>query len=194
MKNVVLLGAGFVALGLAGCGQMFGTSSPQRKPGLWEQTLQSDRTPKPLVSQWCFDAASDRQMPVLGRRTGRRGPMAAACKVSNSRSGADYVMDSHCSFGGASVTSHAVVSGDFTSRYTVTRTSTVTGSPEPGRNGLHKLTETWVFKGACPPDIPAGQVQMPNGDVVDMASLRFGRGGGGSGGGGGGGPGGGGGQ
>jgi len=176
MKNVVLLGAGLLALGLAGCGQLLGTSSPQRKPGLWEQTLQSDRTPTPMVSRWCFDAASSRQMPVLGRRPGaRRGPMAAACKVSNSKSGGAYVTESQCSFGGASMTSHSVVSGDFTSKYTVVRTVNVANSPEPSRNGAHKVTETWVFKGACPPDIGAGQVQLPSGDVVDMASLRFGR-------------------
>ncbi len=196
MKKVVLLGAGVLALGLGACDQLpfFKVTSPQRKAGLWEQTVQSDRTPKPIVSEWCFDAAADRQMPVLGRRQRRSGPMAAACsKMSMSKSGDSYVMDSQCSFGGATITNHGVVSGDYTTRYTVVRTINVVNSPDPSRNGEHKATETWVYKGACPPEIAAGQVQTPSGEVVDMASLRGGRGGGaGAGGGGGGGPGGGG--
>jgi hypothetical protein len=118
--------------------------------------------------------------------------MAAACKTSNSKSGDSYVMDSQCSFSGASMASHSVISGDFNSKYAVVRTVNVAGSSNPSRNGAHKMTETWVYKGACPPDIGPGEVQGPNGEVVPMASLR-GRGGGGGGpGGGGGGPGGGG--
>ncbi|HEY1427530.1 MAG TPA: DUF3617 family protein [Caulobacteraceae bacterium] len=196
MRNVILLGAGLVALGVAGCGRLGGVSSPQRKAGLWQQTMQSDRTPAPMVSKWCFDAASDRQMPVLGRRAGaRRGPMAGVCKVSATKSGDGYVTDSQCSFGGASLNSHSVVSGDFANKYTVVRTVNVANSQDPTRNGQHKITETWAYQGACPPDIGPGQVQTANGEVVDMASLRGGRGGGGGGGGpGGGGGGGGGGQ
>jgi hypothetical protein len=139
-----------------------------------------------VVSHWCFDAASDRQTPVLGRRQRRSGPMAAACKQSISKNGESYVTDSQCSFGGATMASHSVVSGDFASKYTVVRSINVNNSPDPARNGQHKATETWVFKGACPPEIGVGQVQLPNGDVVDMAALRGGRGGMGGGGGGGG--------
>jgi hypothetical protein len=187
MKKVVLLGAGVLTLGLGACDQLpfFKTSLPQRKPGLWEQTVQSDRTPAPMVSQWCFDAAANRQMPVLGRRQGRSSPLAAACKVTTSKSGDGYVMDSQCNFGGASIANHAVASGDFTSKYTIVRTVNVANAPDPSRNGAHNVNETWVFKGACPADIAPGQVKLPDGDVVDMASLRGGRGGMGGGGGGG---------
>jgi hypothetical protein len=185
MKNVVLLGVGVLALGLGGCDQLFKVSSPQRKPGLWQQTLQSDRMPTPIVTKWCFDAASDRQIPVFGRRQRRSGPMAAACsKMSTSKNGDSYVMDTQCSFGGATITNHSVISGDFTAKYTVVRTTNVTGSPDPTRNGDHKSSETWAYQGACPQEIAAGNVQLPNGDVVPMASLRGGRGGSGGGGGG----------
>jgi hypothetical protein len=188
MKNVVLLGVGLAALGLAGCDQLFKVSSPQRKPGLWEQTVQSDRTPAPLVSQWCFDAASDRRTPVLPKGPRRAG---ACSKFQVSKSGDAYVVDSVCSFGGGSgpsLTSHAVISGDFSAKYTIVSTVTVANASDPARNGEHKTTVTAVYKGACPPEIAAGQVQLPSGDIVDMASLRgFGRGGGGGGGPGGGG-------
>jgi len=198
MKKVVLLGAGVAMLGLGACDRLpfFKVSSPPRKPGLWQQTIQSDRTPTPLVAKWCFDAASDRQTPVLGRRRSRNAAMAAACKTSTAKNGDSYVIDAQCSFGGASMTNHTVVSGDYSSRYTVVRTSNVANASDPTRNGAHKATETWVYQGAaCPPEIGVGQVQLPTGDVVNMASLRGGlggRGGGGGPGGGGGGGGGGG--
>ena len=187
MKKVVLLGAGMLTLGLGACDKLpfFKVSSPQRKAGLWEQTVQSDRSPTPMVSHWCFDAASDRRTPVLPKGPRREG---SCSKFQVSKSGDGYVVDSVCGFGGPSgptLTSHAVISGDFTTKYTIASTVTVANASDPARNGEHKTTVTAVYKGACPPEIGAGQVQLPNGDVVDMASLRgFGRGGGGGGGGG----------
>jgi hypothetical protein len=147
------------------------------------------------MRKWCFDAASDRRQPVLPRGPRRAG---ACSKFNVAKNGDAYTVDSVCAFraGGTSIASHAVVSGDYSTRYTIQSSVNVTGSEDPARNGEHKGTVTWVYKGACPPEIAAGQVQLPNGDVVDMASLRGlrgGRGGGGGGpGGGGGGPGGGG--
>ena len=192
MKKAVLLGVGLVAMGLGGlggCSQLFKVASPQRKAGLWEETVQSDRSPTPMVTRWCFDEASDRRQPVLPRGPRRAG---ACSKFQVAKSGDAYTVDSLCSFGGPggpSITNHAVISGDYATRYTIQSTTTVANSPEPERNGEHKSTITAVYKGACPPEIQPGQVQLPSGDVVDMASLRGFRGG--RGGGGGGGPGGG---
>jgi hypothetical protein len=190
MKKLIALG--LVAVSLCGCDKLpflSGPASPQRKAGLWEQTLQTDRSPTPLVSEACYDEASDRRMPVLPHKPRRAG----ACeKFTVAKDGANYVIDSICSFGGAGgpkVTNHAVLSGDFNVKYTVVNAINVENSPDPTRNGAHKTTITAVYKGACPADIGPGQVKLPNGDVVDMAQLRRGLGGGagGSGGGGGGG-------
>ena len=195
MKKVVLLGAGMLVLGLGACDQLpfFKTASPQRKAGLWEETVQSERTPTPMVTKWCFDQASDRRTPVLPKGPRRAG---ACSKFSVAKNSDTYTVDSACSFGGASINNHAVISGDYTTHYSIVSTVDVANSPDPSRNGQHKTTVTAVYKGACPPEIGVGQVQLPNGDVVEQASLRGfgGRGGGGGGGGRGGGGGGGGGQ
>jgi hypothetical protein len=55
----------------------------------------------------------------------------------------------------------------------------------PARNGKHTITVTWVYKGECPPELQPGQVERPDGEVVEMASMRggFGSGRGGPGGG-----------
>src|SRR5580658_4988050 len=177
MKKLILFA--FAAVSLGACDKLpfFKVTSPQRKPGLWEQTLQTDRSPTPLVSEWCFDAASDRRTPVLPRGPRREG---ACSKFAVSKNGDTYVVDTVCGFGGIQLTSHAELTGDFTSHYTTTSTVTVSGAPDPARNGTHKTTLTAVYKGDCPADIPAGSVRLPNGDVIDMAQLRggFGRGGG----------------
>jgi hypothetical protein len=130
-----------------------------------------------LVSEACYDATSDLRSPVLPNQPKRAN---ACAKFSISRQGAGYVIDSDCSFMGASgphVTNHAVISGDFNSKYTVTNTANVQNSPNAARNGQHTSTMTAIYKGACPADIGPGQVKMPNGDVIDMAQLRRGIGG-----------------
>src|SRR5579871_861654 len=187
MRKVLLIGV--AAASLAGCDRLGlgGVQSPHRKPGLWEQTLQSDRSPTPIVTKWCFDAASDRLVPVLGRRQRRNRPMAAACaKMTVTKSGDSYVTDSQCSFGGATITNHQVITGDFNVKYSAVNTINVQGSSDPVRNGAHTITMTAVYKGDCPPELQPGQVERPDGEVVSMASMRggggFGRGGGGPGG------------
>jgi hypothetical protein len=184
MKTVIGIGltaATLTAMTLEGC-NMFGggVASPQRKAGLWEQTLQTEQSPTPIVTQLCFDAASDRRMPVLPRKPRRAG---ACTSFSESKSGDGYVVDSVCGFGGVKITNHAVLSGDFSSKYTVATTINVEGAPDAARNGQHKTTLTAVYKGECPPEIQPGQVKLPNGDVVEMAQLRRGGFGGGFGGG-----------
>ncbi|HVN01697.1 MAG TPA: DUF3617 family protein [Caulobacteraceae bacterium] len=179
MKRPVLLVLAAVSLG--GCDMIpgFGTpASPQRKPGLWEQTVTTERSPTPIVTQLCFDAASDRRLPVLPRKPRREG---ACQKWQVSKNGDTYVIDSDCGFGGVKLTNHAELTGDFTSHYTLASTITVQGSPDPARDGTHKTTMTAVYKGeSCDPaGLQPGQVKLPSGDVVDMAQLRGRLGGGG---------------
>jgi hypothetical protein len=187
MKQAILLGVAAVALG--GCNMIPGLgapSSPQRKPGLWEQTLQADGRPTPMVTQWCFDPASDRRSPALRKPPTRQGLCE---KFQTSKNGDAYVTDSVCGFGGVKLTTHSELTGDFTTHYTVVSTLDVSGSPDPARDGQHKTTLTAVYKGDCPADIGPGQVKLPDGTVEDMAALRqrgggFGGGRGGGGGGG----------
>ncbi len=184
MKKVIALG--LLAVSLGACDKLpflGGPESPHRKAGLWEQTMQSDQSATPLVSEACFDDASDRRMPVLPHKP-TPGGHRQCDKFDVSKDGATYVIDSVCGFVGAAgmkATLHAVISGDFSSKYTVTNTITVENASDPARNGVHKSTITATYKGDCPPDIGPGQVKLPDGEVVDMAQLRNGGGGGGGG-------------
>src|ERR1700735_1794028 len=112
-------------------------------------------------------------MPILPRKPppgGRR----QCDKFSVSKNGADYVIDSVCGFGAAApvkITLHALISGDFNSKYTVTNNITVEGAPDATRNGAHKSVITATYKGDCPADIGPGQVKLTTGEVGGMAQL-----------------------
>ena len=182
MKTVMLIGV--AAISLTACNRLpffSGVESPHRKPGLWEQTRQSERDPTPMVTKWCFDAASDRQFPVLGRRPrpagGQGGAFAAACKPAITvKNGDSYVTDVKCDIAGVARAIHSVTSGDFDAKYTTTTTINTQGDPEPSRNGQRTMTTTSVYKGACPPELSPGQMEGPDGQVIDMAQLRRGGG------------------
>ena len=182
MKTVLLIGV--AAISLTACNRLpffSGVESPHRKPGLWEQTRQSEQGPTPVVTKWCFDAASDRQFPVLGRRPrpagGQGGGFAAACSPpTTTKNGDSYATDLKCNFAGVSRTIHSVTSGDFDARYTTTTTISVQGDPDVSRNGQRTMTVTAVYKGACPPELSPGQMEGPDGQVIDMAQLRRGGG------------------
>ena len=71
----------------------------------------------------CIDAATDKLM-----NANFGGPAQEACSKHDIReSGGVITIDSVCRFGEATTTSHAVVSGEFNSAYTVEITSTRAG-------------------------------------------------------------------
>jgi hypothetical protein len=174
MKKAILLGLIAASVSLGACDKLFKVQSPQRKPGYWVETIQSDRSPTPIVSKWCFDAASDRRMPVLPKGP-RRAGSCPTFKIS--KDGDNYVVDSVCNLGqsGMTITSHAVISGDYTSKYTIVSTVDLEGASDPTHNGKHNTTVTAVYQGAdCPSELSPGQMERPDGTVEDMAQLRGG--------------------
>jgi hypothetical protein len=185
MRKAALL-FGLMAVSVAGCDKLpffGGLHAPARKAGLWEQSVVADGRPA-LVTKICYDAATDRRMPVFGRRQrpGGGGGFTPTCsKNAESKQGDTFVADRDCTLPtGMEIASHTVVSGDFQSSYTVKTDITVSGSPDPARNGQHSTVITATYQGDCPDSIQPGQVQLPNGDVVDLASLRQGGFGGGN--------------
>src|ERR1044071_7388352 len=99
---------------------------PARKAGLWEMKMTFEGRNLPSqTSQHCIDAATDKQMNSVGGNMGRE----ACSKQDMRRTGATIVVDSVCKIGDATTTSHAVVSGDLNSAYTVKVTSKREGGP-----------------------------------------------------------------
>ena len=147
---------------------------PTRKAGLWEIKMEfqgHSRLPMQTMRQ-CTDATSDKLM------TYNFGGSAQHCQKQDfTRSGNAIVIDSVCTFGGTTSTSHAVVSGDFNSAYTVEVTSTRAGGPPipgvaPGGETHMKIAAQWV--GACAAGQRPGDIIMNNGMTMNVLDIQKG--------------------
>jgi hypothetical protein len=146
---------------------------PTRKAGLWELTMDFHNTQLPhQTMKQCTDAASDRLMNM-----NFAGSNEQACsKKDIVKSNGGYVIDSVCTFGAMTTTSHAVVSGSFDSAYAVDVNSTRKGGP-PGMapNGQSHMTITAKWVGPCAADQKPGDVTMANGMTMNVIELQKGR-------------------
>jgi hypothetical protein len=136
---------------------------PTRKPGLWEVKTVADNRGSGLVVQQCVDAATDQ---ILQSSSGPISP-AACTKRDVRKSGDSWVIDSTCTVGGKSATSHVVITGNLDSDYTMTVTATGEAFP-----AVLNLTLTGRWLGACGADQRPGDVIMPGGQKVNIPELQ----------------------
>src|SRR5438128_11503976 len=92
---------------------------PVRKAGLWEMKMVRTGSSIPdMTMQHCTDATTDKQMSTSfspGKET------CARQDIQKTATG--YVSDTVCSVAGMTITSHAEITGDFNSAYTVKSTA-----------------------------------------------------------------------
>lgn len=183
--------AGLAALVLAGCGEKVDATKdgatapaatttapavgevatpetmPSRKPGLWAQTITAEGAP-PMVIKVCLDAATDKQMSVMGSQASKQ-----ACpdsKMVRTATGYDVTATCNMGSGGTSVTK-GVVSGDYNAKYEVDLTSTTTGAALAQRNGTAKVKLVAEWQGPCPADMSPGDQVMPGGMTINMTGF-----------------------
>ena len=91
--------------------------------------------------------------------------------VKNLLCGDAYIIDSVCTFGGATSTAHTEITGDFNSAYTVKVKTSVEGGRMPGASTL-TIQAKWMS--ACRSDQRPGDIIMPGVkfNVQDMLNLR----------------------
>jgi hypothetical protein len=145
---------------------------PVRKAGLWEMKTLRTGSPMPeMTIQHCTDAATDKEMsssfsPALKE-------MCSKQDIQKTATG--YVTDSVCNVAGMTITSHAEISGDFNSAYTVKSTShseRASAATVP-RDSTTTIEAKWL--GACKPDQKPGDIVMPGGikmNITDMGKLK----------------------
>jgi len=145
--------------------------APLRKAGLWEMKIVRTGSPMPeMTMQHCTDEATDKAMS-----TGFAPAANEACtKHDLQKTATGYVSDSVCSVTGMTVTSHADITGDLNSAYTVKTTSRSTErAPSPPRDSTMTVEAKWL--GACKPDQKAGDIVMPGGykmNIKDAEKLK----------------------
>ena len=143
---------------------------PVRKPGLWEmKILKTGSAPPEMTMQHCTDETTDKQMSTAFSPVAKE----TCSKRDISKTATGYVSDSVCGAGGVTMTSHADITGDFNSAYTVK--STV--HSDKGAGGVHDITSTIEAKwlGPCKPDQKPGDIVMPGGfkmNIKDAEKLK----------------------
>ena len=144
---------------------------PVRKAGLWEMKIVRTGTQLPEMSmQHCTDEATDRDM-----NTGMAPAAKDVCTKNDlQKTATGYVADSACNIGGASITSHSEIAGDFNSAYTVKTTAhTENGPAVVPRDSTTTIEAKWL--GACKPDQKPGDIVMPGGfklNIKDAERLK----------------------
>lgn len=140
---------------------------PARKPGLWEmKILGSSGTPR-MTMQHCTDESTDKFMNTAF------SPMAKEMCSKNemTKTATGYVTDSVCNIGGTTSTSHAEITGDFNSAYTMKMTSQSEGGTKgAARDTTMQLEARWL--GSCKPGQKPGDIMMPGGMKMNVKDLE----------------------
>lgn len=150
---------------------------PSRKPGLWETSTEvpgggRSSAAATMRFQQCVDSKTDE---AAQRRQFSPDP-GARCTTSNVRTGSgEYEADYACDSAGGKVSGHVKMSGDLSSRYTLT--NTMRREPAPASGPAERtVTILAQHQGDCPadmkpgdtrmsgmPQMPGGMPQMPSG-------------------------------
>jgi hypothetical protein len=122
-----------------------------------------------MTMQHCTDETTDKEMSTTF------SPMSkeVCSKRDIQQTATGYVSDSVCSVGGASMTSHSDIIGDFNSAYTIK----MTAHSDRGVAGIRDSTMTIEAKwlGSCKPDQKPGDIVMPGGfklNIKDAEKLK----------------------
>lgn len=150
----------------------FALDIPTRKAGLWELKMEFEGRNLPAqIMQQCTDAATDKLMNLNFGGAAERN-----CQKRDVRNnGGTITVDSVCQFGDTTTTSHAVVSGDFNSAYTVQINSTRQGGRPipgvaPGAESHMTIAAKWL--GPCAAGQKPGDVMMGNGMRMNVLELQ----------------------
>jgi len=140
---------------------------PVRKAGLWEmKMLRTGGAIPDVTMQHCTDASTDKQMSTSF------SPGKETCsKQDIQKTAAGYVSDSVCSVAGMTITSHAEITGDFNSAYTVKSTSHSEGAMT-GKTGDTTTTIEAKWVGDCKSDQKPGDIVMPGGMKMNVLDLE----------------------
>ncbi|HWA60907.1 MAG TPA: DUF3617 family protein [Caulobacteraceae bacterium] len=151
-----------------------GLATPTRKAGLWQITMTRDGQPMlgPMGMgpvKTCVDASTEQGGAIFSRRMAR-----GLCPQMSSSRGLDgsYSFSSTCNMGpGGTVKTSGTAKGDFSSQYTVHAETDVEGPPDSPRNGHHVMDTTATYVGPCPSGMAGGDIQLPNGSVINPEKM-----------------------
>jgi hypothetical protein len=141
-------------------------TAPAPTPGLWIERVSDSHGAQ--VSKICLDAAAATSFAALNTSlTGRcsRHDMAQAADGA-------WHFSTSCDMGqGGQVATEGVISGDFTSHYTVEARSQTVNAVQSAANGPGRVSADLRRAGDCPADMKPGDVLLPNGARTNLADV-----------------------
>lgn len=145
--------------------QASAADAPKRKSGLWEIKMQMAGMPAGQTMQMCVDQASDNMMQ---ERAGKQKPDCPVMDVN--RSAGKVTVHSVCKMDGTTVTSDAVMTGDFESNYR----SDMTMNYNPPQHGMStaKMSQEARWLGPCKAGQKPGDVIMQGMPAVNMQNMQ----------------------
>jgi hypothetical protein len=148
----VLAGMAVAAAGFA----FADTPVPHQKDGLWYSSM--TMMGKPFTTQSCVSEESQAKMSAFGAQSRQKN--CSSSSITHNMDGS-WTSTSTCKFGpGAARTTHAHITGDFNSKFTLVMMADGSNKPET------TITMTWV--GACKPGMKGGDVIMGNGMKMNV--------------------------
>jgi hypothetical protein len=171
MRQLLVPGSALCVLASLVSGMAGAVELPVRKAGLWEmKVLRSGVTAREMAMQHCTDETTDKEMRNAFSPMGKQ----VCSKQDVRKTATGFVSDSVCDLAGMSVTSHAEITGDFNSNYTVKSTSHFEHGPaRVPRDSTTTIEAKWL--GACKPGQRPGDILMPGGmkmNIKDMEKLK----------------------
>ncbi len=141
---------------------------PERKAGLWTQTMTSGKMTQ--TTRICFSDEVNKKMSIWGQQ----GAEDMCSKHSMTPTLGGWKFSSVCNMGaGGTITSEGEATGDFGSRYTVKIRSSTTGAASPQMNGEHEMTMEGTWQGPCPADFKPGDMEV-NGMKMNLMAMSDG--------------------
>jgi len=138
---------------------------PTRRVGLWEQKMTTGKMSQ--LSRICFSDAVNKQMTFWGEK----GSQTECSERSITPIPGGWKFSSTCDLGSSGrVVSSGEARGDFGTHYVVNIKSTTTGATAPQMNGDHEMALEATWKGPCPPDFKAGDMEI-NGMKINMLTM-----------------------
>jgi hypothetical protein len=166
-RQLLLFGLALGLLASLPIGDANAVELPVRKAGLWEMKVLRAGSPSPeMTMQQCTDETTDKDMSTAMSPMGKE--MCSKQDIQKTATG--YVTDSVCGIAGVTIASHAEITGDFNSAYTVKSTSRSERGPA---GGTTTIEAKWL--GACKSDQKPGDIMMPGGmkmNIKDMEKLK----------------------
>ena len=143
-------------------GPVSAQETPHRKSGLWELTRTSTYTEnQPRHTKLCIAQASDNALRQVAE--GMRGETCKTDKLT--RDGDKLQVDATCTLRTSTATTHAVITGNFDSAYTIESKSTYNPPLAGQAKGQAVLSAKWT--GPCPAGMQPGEMILNNGKLAD---------------------------